>query len=238
MKKIKLLALLGTASVASTAALAQVPFTFTTSMPHVIIEGDTTGAAVSGTVSGLSTSTPWYVQSVSLDLVGSPTGRNGDIYLKLIHGSENAILVDRPGWGTSFGTAGADGYVDNGFTFTLVRDGFAGAPSTDVHSYQTGAYTADSNGKVYGTFLVDGRDYPTMVTGTETRDKLLSSFDGMDMNGTWQLFAVDYGNGQQLQINSWGITFTNVPEPSQYAMLAGLGLIGFAAYRRYSFKAA
>lgn len=29
-----------------------------------------------------------------------------------------------------------------------------------------------------------------------------------------------------------------VPEPHQYAMLAGLGLIGFAAYRRYATKAA
>ncbi len=33
-------------------------------------------------------------------------------------------------------------------------------------------------------------------------------------------------------------SFTAVPEPHEYAMFAGLGLIGFAAYRRYSVKAA
>lgn len=234
MKTLRVLAVLATVVTMSTAAYGQIPFTFAVSPGRVVPDGDQNGTLLKGDVNGLDSSKAWYLQSVSLDLSGSPFGNNGDIYLKLIYQDKNTILLNRPGLTES----SQFGYADNGMSINLVRDGAPGAPTVDAHYYQNGVFAGGGSGgqPISGTFLVDGR--VTVVTGSESRTSFLSAFDGLNPNGEWQLFAQDYSSGQQLQINSWGLTFTNVPEPSQYALLAGLGLIGFVAYRRYNLRVA
>jgi hypothetical protein len=115
--------------------------------------------------------------------------------------------------------------------------------ATDVHTYQAdpsvGGVLPDKV-KLTGTFQPDGRSTPAFsVVTTSPRSALLSVFNGQTIDGTWTITAQDYysaaGDGK---FTNWGLTFTNVPEPSQYAMLAGLGLIGFAAYRRFAVKVA
>lgn len=191
---------------------------------------------LSGNVFGLDTSKTWYVYSVSLNLSGATSGINGDIFAKLIYGDQaSAILLNRAGTGSAYGST--TGYANDGMSFTFVRDGYG--TTVDAHAYQTSpGYSTDAGNKAYGTFTLDGRE--TITTGTtDPRTKLLNSFDGKAVNSSlWGLYLQDFQSGGKLKVDSWSISFTEVPEPSEYAMLAGLGLIGFAAYRRYSVKTA
>lgn len=51
--------------------------------------------------------------------------------------------------------------------------------------------------------------------------------------GDWEIYAAFYrASLAPHESVSWQFDYI-VPEPSQYAMLAGLGLVGFAAYRRF-----
>lgn len=242
MKTSKVLAVVVAATAVSGSVFGQittvtVPQTTTGSIPDYSQLGSP--LSLSGVVAGLDTSKTWYVYSVSLTLSGDPTGSNGDIYAKLIYGNQaSAILLNQAGSGTSYSNP-VIGYQNNGLQFTFMNDQFAtGITSTDAHAYQTSPqYSFDAQNKAYGTYLVDGRE--TITTGTDPRTKLLTAFNGLNPNSTlWGLYLQDFSAQNKLKVDSWAITFTTVPEPSQYAMLAGLGLVGFAAYRRYRVKTA
>ena len=71
----------------------------------------------------------------------------------------------------------------------------------------------------------------------------LSEFNGTPAAGKWELWIVDNVSGGTGTLfapggtASWGTTqgtqlLLTVPEPSDFALLAGLGLVGFAAWRR------
>jgi hypothetical protein len=50
------------------------------------------------------------------------------------------------------------------------------------------------------------------------------------VTGTWAIARGDtVGGGDNTQLY---VTYTAIPEPSAYAALAGIGMIGFALYRR------
>jgi uncharacterized protein len=71
-------------------------------------------------------------------------------------------------------------------------------------------------------------------TGTPVGGSLGLTGTGSSYAGfSWTTFGADTAG----QINS-GQTITAVPEPHQYAVFAGLGLLGFAACRRWTLKRA
>ena len=64
-----------------------------------------------------------------------------------------------------------------------------------------------------------------------------SGFIGMNpnqANGTWTLRIRDGASSDVGAITDAALTITPVPEPARYTFLAGLGLIIFAGYRRFS----
>lgn len=63
---------------------------------------------------------------------------------------------------------------------------------------------------------------------------MLSSFNGLDPNGSWTLFIADLGTGDQGTLTSWGMTITGeaVPEPSVSIILMGALLTQLSRRRR------
>ena len=72
-----------------------------------------------------------------------------------------------------------------------------------------------------------------IITGSFAPDMLLSSFNGIDILGTWTLFVSDNAGGDEGAIDSWSlhIEASSVPEPGAIALL-GLGLAGFGVASR------
>lgn len=144
--------------------------------------------------------------TVNLNVIG---GWNGDLYVYLVHGSGFAVLLNRPGRTT----VETDGSATVGLAVTLDDAAF-----NDIHTT-----IPMSGGLVSGTFQPDGRIVdPLLVLDTDPRPATLSSFGGLDANGTWTLFVADQSAGSTSTLQSWGLTVTGVPEPS-VVLLGGLG---------------
>jgi subtilisin-like proprotein convertase family protein len=193
------------------------------STPQDIPDNNSLGIEQSITLSGYSD----LIQSVSVSLV--ITGRNsgafnGDLFVTLQHDSGYAVLLNSVGQtsGNPFG------YGDNGFDITLSPVG------VDIHSYQTTSYTLGPSGELTGAWGVDGRAVdPLLVQDTDARTATLSSFTGLDANGTWTLFVADTSPNGEATLSEWGLNVTVVPEPSMLALLA-LGTACLMARRRCS----
>jgi len=214
----------------------------------LIPDGDLNGTVVSEDVSlpGVTISTNSF--RVNLNIAGDPIGANGDLYVYLRspdhtasggNASVIAILFNRVGVPGNGGL----GYQDSGMNVTLL-DGVDPVRSrTDVHYYQNDPYyTLGGNNPVTGVYKTDGRDISPLSTGSAfdsaTRTKTLEGFQGVDPNGTWQLFLSDVSSGGSSKLVSWGLDFTPIPEPQQYALVIGAGLMAFAFYRRRTLKSA
>jgi hypothetical protein len=70
-----------------------------------------------------------------------------------------------------------------------------------------------------------------------------SAFEGLssgNINGTWTLTLTDSVlNGDSgNMLSGTSLTITAVPEPSAYAAMMGLGMLGFAAFRRFRAQSA
>lgn len=162
---------------------------------------------------------------VGLHLVGSTGGSGwaGDIYaaLNLNFGGQTAVLLNQVG--VNGGNALGFGYDGWDVTF---QDG---AANGDIHLGQPVAPVTILD----GTWQPDGRLLPT----DSARPKSLSLFNGSSGNATWSLTVADLAPAGTMTLQDWSLTFTGiapdpVPEPSHAALLAGLGLLAFAACRR------
>ncbi len=96
-------------------------------------------------------------------------------------------------------------------------------------------------------FLDNGIELPANIatyTGSYAPSSLFSGFNSLsseNINGTWKLLladsaAIGLDNGNVNSATS--LTITAVPEPSAYAAMMGLGMLGFAAFRRFRAQSA
>ncbi len=169
------------------------------------------GSAV-GVASTLTFSSPIYSISnlqVNLHVAGS---FNGDIYAYLTHSSGFAVLLNRAGRTAS----NSVGYSDDGLNVTFDDR----ATNGDVHLYRVRLFGNSSNsvvGELTGAWAPDGRtNSPETVLDTNLRSQFLSSFTGLNPNGTWTLYAADLETGDIQTLAGWGLSVDGpVPVPPQ-----------------------
>src|SRR6185436_8524998 len=204
-------------SFAANAGATLYTFNFTNGFANAgaVPDGNTTGWFDTRNVSGVVDPSINDV-NVSLNISG---GFNGDFYAYLAHGTDFAILLNRPGRtaGNSFG------YGNSGLNIILDDS----AANGDIHTYQlVGSYsTLIANGSAWSP---DGRNInPLQTLDTDGRTSTLSQFNGLSPNGDWTLFVADAsGGGTQANIVSWGLNITAVPEPSTL----GICVVGSVAF--------
>jgi hypothetical protein len=182
-----------------------------------------------------------FFLKVKLNIQGLAEGFpaiNGDYYSTLTHGGQIAVLLNRPGRSPE----SPFGYGDNGMNVTI-QDfiaPFSTTAANDIHTYKTVAGFEGQLNPLTGVWAPDARGAnPGLGNTGDTRNSPLSAFNGTDPNGEWVLFVQDMNAPGGLgKLVNWGLEFTAVPEPHQYALMAGFALIGFALYRRYTLKPA
>ena len=186
----------------------------------LIPDGNPVGIVSSTNLSGLDMGIT-SVQ-VALNVTG---GFNGDLYAYLLGPSGGfAVLLNRVG----LTAANPFGYGDTGFNITLA-DGYA-----NVRNYQSGSYTI-TGGQLMGNWAPDGRNIDPQSSGTifdgATSTAGLDLFNTTNPNGQWTLFVGDLaGGGGSSTLVSWGLTIA-IPEPQEWALLAG-GAGMLVAFRR------
>jgi subtilisin-like proprotein convertase family protein len=199
-----------------------------------IPDSSAVGVTSEKTVQGLSgTLTSVEVQLNLAPRNGQPMF-NGDLLVTLSHGSGYAVLLNRTGR-----RAGSSaGYGDSGFNITLSDQATA-----DIHNYRvtaTGSHTTplsltDDPAALTGTWQPDGRSAdPSQVLDSSPRDAMLSSFVGLDPNGTWTLHVSDLSENGEGRLTDWTLVLTTVPEPGETLLVVALGLGLFAAAKRRS----
>ncbi|MDB6037206.1 MAG: peptidase and in kexin sedolisin [Verrucomicrobiales bacterium] len=207
--------LVASALCAIPALQAQVTENYSFSPNLAIPDGNATGVKDVQTISSSIASIADI--TVSLNITGD---FNGDLAVYLRHDSGFTVLLNR------VGVTGVNsfGYDDHGFDVTFRNDA-----AHDIHSYRDFS-TTTAGAQVVGLWQPDARD-GSPVTGSRTAT--LISFQGINPNGDWTLFAADLQNGGSTsQVASWGMQITAVPEPQSIALVAGAGLLGFALWRR------
>jgi len=236
-KLIYTVGLVGLAATAS-AQVFNAQLTGDTSIP----DGDLNGTVFSLEVSLPGVTVHTNAFRVNLNIVGDPIGGNGDLFVYLRSpGGVVAQLLNRPGVPLNAGA----GYQDNGMNVTFIDGVDPNGTYRDIHFYQDdpvyGGVPAQSG--LTGIFKTDGRDINPFSPGSAFEDSAnrtatFEKFQGIDPNGQWLLFAADVSAGGSQKLQSWGIDFTPIPEPQQYAVAIGAGLLAFALYRRRLAKTA
>lgn len=198
------------------------------SLPNAIIpDGDLNGLV--DTIALTTSITSIGSVSVMLNITG---GFNGDYYAYLRHtdssGSALSVLLNRVGVsaGESLGS------WDVGFNVTL-----SDAATLNVHD------VAPVGSALTGTYQPDGRNISPLsdssTLGATTPSAFLSSFNGMNANGTWELFIADAASGDIGTLTSWGITIsdsaTGVPDGGATLLSLGAGcMLLLFARKRFS----
>jgi subtilisin-like proprotein convertase family protein len=197
---------------------AQVFETYSFTPNAAIPDGNATGISFTETITTAATQITGI--EVNLNITGD---FNGDLYLYLQHGTGFSVLLNRPGRdsGNPFG------YADSGFEITLTD-----SAANDIHTYRDTAPPVQGL-KLFGSWKPDARqvDPSSVVTG-DPRTAFLDSFQGLNPNGQWTLFAADLVNGGTSQIQSWGMQLTVVPEPRSIGLVTGACLVAWLIFRK------
>jgi subtilisin-like proprotein convertase family protein len=216
----------------STAVSLQASFIYSVNQP--IPDGNLSGLADTRTLTNISS--PIQKVTVMLDVVGSGSGAfNGDFYAYLSHGTNLAVLLNRPGRRPEDST----GYSDSGFSQVIFDDD---ALNGDVHRYRFALFGDETTpimpwpSPLTGIWAPDARKaLPYIVDVSTARTAFLNVFSGADANGDWTLFIADTESGNNGILYEWGLEVVLVPEPSTLA-LSGLGLAFlFWRYRRRNY---
>lgn len=175
------------------AALGTVVETYTFTPGAPIPDYIIPGLALVETISGSQIRS---ITDIDVELVINHTS-NGQVHVMLLHGSEVVVLLDAVGSTPAL----PPGYNDDGFNIVLDDEGPDDGLGTGIHQYQlitggslppglplTGTWAPDLDG-TNGTLP----DYP------------LSSFDGMDADGTWILAVSDCGLGESGMVVQWSL---------------------------------
>jgi subtilisin-like proprotein convertase family protein len=189
-----------------------------------IPDGSLVGMQDTRTLSGVTFNSISDVD-VHLTISGS---WNGDLYGYLVHSSGFTVLLNRVGRTSS----SSFGYSDGGFSVTFDDQA---SQTADFHLYQS-ASGYNSSQITGGThWRPDGRNIDPTSSGSTfdstSPSALLSSFNGLNPNGTWTLFLADVSGGSTSTLVSWGLDITGtaaVPEPSS-VIEGGLGALIIAA---------
>lgn len=183
----------------------------------------TTGLIPDGNVVGMSSTISMNTSgddrsiagvSLTLNLSG---GYNGDLYGYLVNPNGNlAVVLNR------VGTGGGNifGYSDAGMNLILSDAGMpAGSLVGNIHTYQTvGGYDITSGAAAWSP------DNATMD---------FAALHNASGNGTWTLFLADLSGGSQSTLVSWGLSISVVPEPTTWALMAFVGVMGLVAAGRW-----
>ena len=204
------------ASLAFSAGAATVTNTFNFSAGQAIPDNNLSGLLKVGSVSLLSIPAVQEIR-VGLNISGN---FNGDLYAYLQKDGAQSILLNRVG----VGSYNPFGYSDAGFNVT-----FSDSAAADIHGYRTTTKDALTT-QLTGTWQPDGRtispNSAPSLFDTALRPAMLSSFEGVNPTGNWNLFISDISAGGNSTLNSWSLQFVNtvtpVPEPGTIALL-GLG---------------
>jgi len=137
-------------------------------------------------------------------------GYNGDLYGYLVHDDGFVVLFNREGRTIDNG----HGYTQSGFEITFDDN------AHDLHLYEEFSFTLNNRGQLTGTWAPDGRYIdPGGVSEATPRTATLSSFGGLNPNGTWTLFLADMDFGEESKLINWSLIITAVPEPSPVHLL-------------------
>lgn len=126
---------------------------------------------------------------------------NGDLYAYVAHGTNIAILLNRPGRSATR----PFGYGDAGLNVTFTDS----ATNGDVHAYRqvaTGSHNTPLPGALTGTWAPDGREFnPANALDTNPRTALLNRFIGAQPDGVWTLFVADFAPFLTSTLVSWSL---------------------------------
>ena len=172
---------------------------------NLVVNHEVTDNSPVGFTSSLLLNSPIVsLSNVTVTLTIS-NGWNGDLYARLVHGSGQAILLNRVG--RTIQTP--YGYGDAGFDNVTFDDG---ATNGDVHLYHLAApanWNQSRGDTLTGIWAPDGRtNSPPWVLDTDARTTPLSAFKGLSADGEWTLFVADYGPKDTSTLVSWSLAVT------------------------------
>jgi hypothetical protein len=116
-------------------------------------------------------------------------------------------------------------------------DGTTSLSSTLISSLQGGLA---ANSGFTSVTLTSASGFPDIITAgstsitaaiTGTYGVNFSTFNGVAPAGDWLLYVTDNASGDVGVLGGWTLNLQVVPEPSQWGMIAGAGLLGMCGFR-------